>query len=650
VPPDPLIPTNSPFNYNVGINYESWTNGRPNRSISGDLDAVTQNFKLIRTYHDVWSGSSTPVLDGTQQEVINYIINPGNPGLQLVMGTQNSAVAQGGFGNPWTAGAMTSSTYTDQWVSMMVTAFGGGTTGVANMQKYVPAILLGNELDSNGPPTTDPAYPSYQGWINSAFTNLQTSLATAGLGSIAVSTTIANYPNVSINPSANPIAVNSTAYILNNWSASWNGGSPFVLFNQYTPAGTTAVPPPATTGEAETTNYQPVIDYFNLVQSEISAVKSGAELFVGETGYSTYWNTAPGGPGAGSQANVFNQIFTTWLGGEYSTYSKTVPLFVFDAFDQPVPNSDVVQQQYGIYNSNAQGLKTGIALPSWTSLPKNTQFGTAGHDTMVGGSGNDTFFSGTGNDTIEGGSGINTVVEPGKAGAYTMNTAAGSEVLTVRGKSATEGLDQLKNIQNVQFADETIAVSWVTKAASLSASQILKVVDLYTAGFNRAPDALGLDYYASLLADGATLSDVSRGFFTSIEAAPIYSFPNTTPTFVSLVYQNALGREPDVPGLDYWSKELDSGHLARSDFVTALIAGARNTADAPYVANKEAVGAHYALTQGLNDVALARAVAAAVDGTAGSVAAANAQTDAFAATAALPGSTELVTQITGIVP
>jgi hypothetical protein len=62
------------------------------------------------------------------------------------------------------------------------------------------------------------------------------------------------------------------------------------------------------------------------------------------------------------------------------------------------------------------------------------------------------------------------------------------------------------------------------------------------------------------------------------------------------------------------------------------------------------VGAHFALTQGLNNAAWARTVEAGVNGTAASVTAANAQTDAFAAIAATPATSELVVQIVGLVP
>jgi hypothetical protein len=75
-----------------------------------------------------------------------------------------------------------------------------------------------------------------------------------------------------------------------------------------------------------------------------------------------------------------------------------------------------------------------------------------------------------------------------------------------------------------------------------------------------------------------------------------------------------------------------------------------SAADAQYIANKEAVGAHFALTQGLNNATWAETVESAVNGTAASVTAANGQTDGFAIVAATPATSELVVQITGIVP
>jgi hypothetical protein len=175
------------------------------------------------------------------------------------------------------------------------------------------------------------------------------------------------------------------------------------------------------------------------------------------------------------------------------------------------------------------------------------------------------------------------------------------------------------------------------------------VVDLYTAGLGRAPDAVGLDYWSSKVADGANLSDVSKAIFGSAEAAAIYSPTNTNQTLVNLVYSTALGRPADSAGQAYWTNELNTGHLARTDLVAALIAGATG-ADKQYIGDKEAVGAHFALTAGLNNVNWASTVESGVTAAASTVSAANAQTDAFAAIAAAPATSDLVVQILGVVP
>src|SRR6187402_2665169 len=113
---DPLIPINTPFSYNIGINYETWDAGRIGYSIPLDLDQITQYFGLIKTFHDAAVGTANPnnpIIEPTQQQVISYVANQPAKNVQLVMGTNNNALAQGGFGTPWAPGLMTSSTYTD---------------------------------------------------------------------------------------------------------------------------------------------------------------------------------------------------------------------------------------------------------------------------------------------------------------------------------------------------------------------------------------------------------------------------------------------------------------------------------------------------------------------------------------------------------
>ena len=304
---DPLIPINTPFSYNIGINYETWENGRTGYSITADLDQITQYFGLIKTFHDAAVGTANPndpIIDPTQQQVISYVANTAN--VELAMGTNNNALAQGGFGQPWAPGLMTSSTYTDKWVQMIIGSFGSAEQA----KTHLKMILLGNEIDMNGPPPNDPSFGAYQSWIQQSFDNLSASLTKYGLASIPVSTTIANYG------SGNAVAVNISAYIQSHWSNGWVGGRPVVFYNQYT-QGPTEAP-------MSSTDYNPVISYFESVYQQLGGK---IEPSIGETGYSAFYGQA-------NQVKVYDQI-SAWLNRQYANGGRTVPLFAFDAFDQP---------------------------------------------------------------------------------------------------------------------------------------------------------------------------------------------------------------------------------------------------------------------------------------------------------------------------
>lgn len=86
----------------------------------------------------------------------------------------------------------------------------------------------------------------------------------------------------------------------------------------------------------------------------------------------------------------------------------------------------------------------------------------------------------------------------------------------------------------------------ISKTASLPLAQVMKIVDL-TAGLDRAPDALGLIYWAGKLADGVSLSQISKAFFNGPELGEIYSFK--TADLVSIIYNDALGRAADAEEL-----------------------------------------------------------------------------------------------------
>jgi hypothetical protein len=623
-----LVPANTPFNYNLGVDYETWENGRTGRSISADLGQIGQYFKLVRTYHDAAVGvppGSAPTIDPTEAEAITYIVN--HPGMQLVMGTNNNAVAQGGPGT-WTAGLMTNTTdttYTDQWVQMIITAFGS----VANVKASLAVIQIGNELDSNGPAPNDPAFSSYQGWINTSLANLATSLANAGLGSIPVSTTIANYPSTA---AANPIAFNTTDYIIKHWSANWNSGTPMVFFNQYTQ------------NFGQSTDYQYDINYFTGVSTSLG---STGQVAIGETGYSTFYGQA-------NQQNVYGQI-VSWLNGQYTSSKMTVPTFLFDAFDQPsVTGWD---GQLGIFAQSAtyvpNGLKTGITLPAWSATPIDTQTAGSTNGVMYSPAPDASFLASPGNDTVVASSGTNNrLIFWADAQSFAVSIAAGQQALTVHDNSGNHGTDSIFNIQFLQYADQTVDLTSLVKAASQPADKFAAIIELYGAYLDRAPDAMGLHYWVARSGEGMSLGDIAKSFYLSAEAVAHRPVTHGAGELVTAAYQDALGRAPDAAGLAYWTAEVQSGHIADYKLPLALVLGAlasgAGSADALFVANHVAVGAHFALDQGLNDLAQARAVAAATNSTAASVTAANQLTDTYAAAAATADTAELVLKLVGI--
>ena len=265
--------------------------------------------------------------------------------------------------------------------------------------------------------------------------------------------------------------------------------------------------------------------------------------------------------------------------------------------------------------------------------------------------GNDVVQGGAGNDFIDGGDGIDRSLYLGPSSRYKLTV--GSTSVTVQDKVGSDGLDTLVGVEQTQFADQILDTTVFTKAASVPGSQFTDLTDMYIAYFDRAPDALGLFYWASRLKDGMTLQDIAKSFFVQPETLAAFPASQTTTEFVTNVYNNMLGRDPDLPGLNYWVNSLQTGGVAKDEFMLAIIYGARaatgSPADVQYLANKNAVGRDYAVTEGLSNVAWAKSLMADVDDTPASVLAAFLATDGYAATAALPGSSELVVQLVGVV-
>lgn len=95
-----------------------------------------------------------------------------------------------------------------------------------------------------------------------------------------------------------------------------------------------------------------------------------------------------------------------------------------------------------------------------------------------------------------------------------------------------------------------------------------KAYRLYRAAFARKPDVAGLHYWVDVLNQGADLRRVAECFIDSEEFRALY--PNGgNKDFVTALYKNVLGREPDLAGLAYWVGRLVVG-TARAELLVGF--------------------------------------------------------------------------------
>jgi hypothetical protein len=87
---------------------------------------------------------------------------------------------------------------------------------------------------------------------------------------------------------------------------------------------------------------------------------------------------------------------------------------------------------------------------------------------------------------------------------------------------------------------------------------VAPVSRLYMAAFRRVPDAGGLDNWVNYVRAGNALQSAADAFVASQEFQLTYGSLNDT-QYVTLLYENVLGREPDPTGLATWTGQLGSG-------------------------------------------------------------------------------------------
>ncbi len=107
------------------------------------------------------------------------------------------------------------------------------------------------------------------------------------------------------------------------------------------------------------------------------------------------------------------------------------------------------------------------------------------------------------------------------------------------------------------------------------------VLRLYQAFFARTPDIEGAKFWLIERRRNVTLDDMAYSFAESSEFRSTYGSTNDR-DFVSIVYRNVLGREPDPEGLAYWISLVETGKLSRHGVVRWIAANDEFIAAHPF--------------------------------------------------------------------
>lgn len=210
-----------------------------------------------------------------------------------------------------------------------------------------------------------------------------------------------------------------------------------------------------------------------------------------------------------------------------------------------------------------------------------TLIGGAGNDTLIGGIGNDTFSGGAGNNTITGGGGHDTLVLQGNRSAYTLQSDGHGGVSLIDSVASRDGTDDAQGLNYLQFADANVVVATAEQAS---------VALLYIAAFNRMPDVPGLNGWEDVYTNGVSTSAKAQGAYvslaetipTGLTASIAAGFTHSTEfqqkygsltdtAFVTLLYQNVLGRAPDTPGLNSWLDLMHNGNATGLHYTREMV-------------------------------------------------------------------------------
>jgi methionine-rich copper-binding protein CopC len=158
-----------------------------------------------------------------------------------------------------------------------------------------------------------------------------------------------------------------------------------------------------------------------------------------------------------------------------------------------------------------------------------------------------TFMLSDGPDMVTGGPGRDVAFVNDLSSNYSIFTRYGKTVLA---ENSTLNQDTLSGIERIQFSDKSVALD--IDAVPGQAYRIYKAV------FDREPDLEGIGFWINRLEGGMDLIELSARFIDSPEFDERYGTNPSNADYLTKLYNNVLGRIPDINGYNWWLDQLDN--------------------------------------------------------------------------------------------
>ncbi|MCJ2045944.1 DUF4214 domain-containing protein [Methylobacterium sp. J-078] len=215
---------------------------------------------------------------------------------------------------------------------------------------------------------------------------------------------------------------------------------------------------------------------------------------------------------------------------------------------------------YAAFIGGGYTIANGVVIENATGGSGNDSItGNAAANVLVGNAGNDTLTGHGGNDTIDGGAGFDTAVFTTRF-ADTLLLQGGTTTIF----SGAEGVDTLTGIEQFRFTDVNIGFQpdlYGSVQTGIDSNGV-KVAALFDGLLGRSVDSTGLIDFTEGLKNGGTVAQVADVILHSAEYTARFGDVNaeSNTSFVTEIYQTALGRAPDQGGLDAHVAALNAGY------------------------------------------------------------------------------------------